>query len=103
MGKVWINFYAGQGRQVQLPKELTNRSVVGDTLDLMRGHTREITDEEWAHIQAEHPDLLSGIEVISKTPDPKPEPAKSVKPAAKPKADTKPEPAAEPEAPSRTQ
>jgi hypothetical protein len=67
---VWIRvLHQGKGRDINLPKTVAHRSVKGNTLKLMSGRSREITDEEWAFIKAKHADLLPGIEVLSNKPD----------------------------------
>jgi len=63
---VWIRVLPqATGRSIQLTPEVRHRSVEGDTLDLRPGYSREITDEEWAFVQASAPDLLDGIQVLS--------------------------------------
>ena len=63
---VWIRVLPqAAGRSIQLAPEVCHRSVDGDTLDLRPGYSREITDEEWAFVQAIAPDLLDGIQVLS--------------------------------------
>jgi hypothetical protein len=66
MAMVWIRVLPQAiGRPVQLDGGVKHRSVEGDTLLLTPGHSREITDEEWAFVQANHADLLPGIERLN--------------------------------------
>lgn len=63
---VWIRVLPqSPGRSIQLTPDVRHRSVEGDTLDLRPGYSREITDEEWAFVQANASDLLGGILVLS--------------------------------------
>lgn len=62
---VWIKVIeTARGRDVDLPETVKHRSIVGGTLILTPGASREVTDEEWEHIKQAHPDLLAGIQVL---------------------------------------
>ena len=69
MALVWIRvFPTGKGRHVQLTPEVRHRSVDGDTLLLIPGMSREITQDEWQFVQSAHPDLLDDIERLDNGP-----------------------------------
>ncbi len=55
---------AKRGRDINLPESVTHRSVQGDTLILVPGHSYEVTTEEWNLIKTEHKDLLKDITVL---------------------------------------
>lgn len=60
---VWIRMLPqGKTRSVQLPASVVHRSVEGDCLILSAGRSREITQDEWQHIQEHHKDLLPSIQ-----------------------------------------
>ncbi len=64
MALVWFRMLPGAPkRSVQLPAEVRHRSVDGDSLLLTPSSSREVTEDEWQHIQSAHPDLLPHIVV----------------------------------------
>lgn len=60
MALVWLRVLPeADSRSVQLPADVKHRSVDGDTLLLTPGQSREVTEDEWTHLQREHADYLS--------------------------------------------
>lgn len=55
---------AKSGRDVDLPDSVVHRSVRGNTLILVPGHSRTITADEWEHIKSHHSDLLPYIQEL---------------------------------------
>lgn len=73
---------------------VANRSADGDTLLVAPGHSKEVTDAEWKHIQERHADLVPHIQVLDI-----PQPVVVAKPVAKLKQSVKAEPVTDEPAP----
>lgn len=53
-----------KGKDIDLPESVTHRSG-GASVLLIPGQTNELTEQEWEHIERNHPDVLPGIQVLS--------------------------------------
>ena len=52
-------------RDLDMPSTVAHRSVTGDSLFLISGHSYEFTDDEWAWLERDHKALLSSFEVLA--------------------------------------
>lgn len=76
---VWLKVLdTAPSRDINLPADVVHRSVDGDTLFIVPGQSHEYTEEEWAHIQKSHSEMLPWFQLLG----PHPTPARQSQPPA---------------------